>query len=607
MNKNILSIVKKTVESGFLICALLSVLSASAQDIESDYLKAKEYLKNGEYPFAIDLFSQISKGENALSEYASFYYGLSAYKNDQLGLGRSIWLKMAEENENWTGISDVYYWLSKVYFEENNFDKGVHFAKKSGLSEARPLMIQELSKIDSIPIIEEVYYIYPFDKDIAEILADRLVEVSISERNFQLLQTIVEKHELDPVKYGFPKIGKSTLKNEYKVAVLLPFYFNGLENASRTARNRFVMDLYTGMQEAAYELNLQEGARIKLVPYDTKRDTAIVTEILSLDEMKSMDLIVGPLFPDPVRLVSDFSFENKINMINPLSVNSEFIRYNPYSFLFKPTVETQSLVVAQMTVDSVKNKYAMIFYENNTRDSLSAFTYSQRIQEGGFEVLVNQAVVDTTIQASFEMLTEKYENIYTEEQKDSVLLIDESKIFKERKSIEEKDVVEYYEEFFKIAPDSIGHIFVASSKPLFASSIISAVEVRNDSTIIVGRGAWKNFETITFEELERLGVILVDPDYIDRSSEGYKSLRSLYIKKYHDIPSVNNMLGYEMMDFAGSMLKEFGNYFQNGTNITGFRKSKLYFGTNFQFANSNQFVPITKLSKSKTTVINSPE
>ena len=103
------------------------------------------------------------------------------------------------------------------------------------------------------------------------------------------------------------------------------------------------------------------------------------------------------------------------------------------------------------------------------------------------------------------MLTEKYEVIYSKGQIDSLETLDEVHFIKERKSTEKKGEIEYYEEFFTIAPDSIGHIYVASSEALFASNFISVLSIRNDSTPIIGRGNWRKFETLTFEEMERLG------------------------------------------------------------------------------------------------------
>ena len=575
-----------------------------AQNAQEDYLKAKEFFNNGEYSFASEYFKKVARENGPLREYASFYFALSSYKNGQLGLARSMWLQMESKYPRWNRMEEVRYWLSKVYMEEGAYDKGLVYAKQLGKEIETSLIAECLSGLDSLSQLKALYHQFPGEKLIGTALADSMVSQPLSQRNFPELFQIVQKFDLDRAHYGLPEIGSSEIKEEYRVAVLLPFFFDGMDNAIRTARNKGIMDLYFGIEEAVKVLNEKSDSKIRLYPYDTKKNADTTRVIFEKEEMKSMDLFIGPLFPEPSEIALDFSYNQKINIINPLSTNSSLIQFNPYSFIFRPTTETQALVAAEMLRDSLENKYAMIFYENNEKDSLSAYTYAQRIQEYGYEVLLNVGVVDTTVRAQFDMLTEKYELIYTEQQKDSVLLIDEDRIIKERKSIEEKDQIELYEEFFTIAPDSIGHIYVASSRPLFASNFISAVEIRNDSTLIIGRGNWKSFETVTFEELERLGVLLVDPQYVDIHDDTFQNFRKKFINTYRYVPSLNTQLCYEMMMYFGSMLKKYGTYFQNGTNQEGFVPGLLFQGTDFTFSNSNQYVPITKFKNSKTVIIN---
>ncbi|MEO9801818.1 MAG: hypothetical protein ABJF04_01165 [Reichenbachiella sp.] len=590
-----------------LLCSLFSLIlfQASAQDEQSVYLKGKQYFSEGNYRFAMDYFRRLA-GENQnhiFKEYAAYYYGLSAYRNNDVSNAKAMWLQMDARNLNWPQIREVHYWLAEVYFSEGDYSQGVFFAKKSGLDQSQALMKESLSRLDSLPLLEHLYDQYPNDEIIARIAADRINEQPMSQRNFQLLNELVNRFDLNLAKYGLPEIGQSKMKPTYNVAVLLPFMFEDLSYTLRVERNKFVMELYAGIVRAADTLN-SEGLFLKLFPYDTKRSTEITEGILEQPEMKSMDLIIGPLFPGPLTATNDFSFENQINMINPLISNADAIQNNPFSFLFKADTKTQALRAAELAIDSVKNKYAMIFYENNERDSLSAYTYSQRIQEAGFEVLVNAAVVDTTVRQAYDLLTEKYEVGYTEDQVDSIYAIDEERFIKERKSSITKDSIEYYEEFFTIGPDSIGHIYVASSKALFASNFISAMSIRADSTKLIGRGNWKAFPTLTLEEMERLGIYFIDPEYVDYDSEGYIDFRNFYLKNYKSVPSFNSIIGYEMMYYVGTMLKKYGHYFQKGNPDVGFVKGQLLQGTKFNFRNSNQYVPITILSNSRQTVIN---
>lgn len=593
-----------------LFCPLMVILASQvkAQNDQSDFLKAKQYFSEENYTFAMDYFRRLA-GNNqthAFKDYAAYYYGLSAYRNGDTTNAKAMWLQMDERNGDWKQIKEVRHFLAEIYFTERNYPQGVYFAKKAGLTESKALMKQELLKADSLAILEDLNEQFPGDEIIAKITADKINDQKMSDRNFQLLNRLVNQFDLDKSTYGLPEIGESELKDSYNIAVLLPFMFEDLSYTARTERNKFVMELYAGMLMAADSLNMDQKY-LNVFPYDTKRNAEITEAIFDQPEMKSMDLVVGPLFPGPSQVANDFSFENQINMINPLISNSNAIQNNPFAFLFKADTETQALAAAQLAIDSVKNKYAMIFYENNERDSLSAYTYSQRIQEAGFEVLINAAVVDTTVRQAYDLLTEKYEVGYTEEQVDSVkamILPGEERFVKERKSTITKDSIEYYEEFFTLAPDSIGHVYVASSKALFASNFISALSIRADSTKLIGRGNWKEFPTLTLEEMERLGIYFVDPEFVDLKNPVFRSFRQSYLKVYKTEPSFNAIIGYEMMFYVGSMLKDYGHYFQKGNPDVGFLKGQLLQGVEFNFRNSNQYVPITILSDSKQKVVN---
>lgn len=589
----------------FFIPFLSISFSVFAQTDAESYQKAKNYFNQGEYSFAMEYFRQISaeKKNSPYQPYASFYYALAAYQSGQKSTAKSMWLQMENKNAKWSGIHDVYYWLSEVYFDEDDYSNGVLYAKKSGLPEAADLMKIQLDSADDLKSLERVYYQFPKDETVAKALASKIVQQPITARDNVLLDEIMEKFDLEQSDFGLAQVGESTMKDTYRVAVLLPFLFDGLDNPRGTIRNQFTMSLYHGMQEAVAVLN-KKGKKIELLAYDTRKDSAVTAGLLSLPEMKSVDLIIGPLFPVPNKLASDFCYENHINMIHPLSSSSNVIGSNPFSFLFQSSVEARALAAAQVAIDSIENKNAMIFYENNVRDSLSAYTYAQRIMEEGFDVLMIEAVTDTTVRATFDMLTKKFERVYSAERADSIRSADPERIVKERRSIRAKGETEYYEEFFRIKPDSIGHIYVASSNTLFASNYISAVEIRADSTVIIGRGEWRESESLTLSEMEKLGVYFVDPLFEQKGKYAYQKFRDSYIQKYRVVPNENAKLGYDMMLMLGKMMIKYGSYFQNGNVEEGFVPGDIYTGVWYDTMNYNQYVPVTVMKGSELQIVN---
>jgi hypothetical protein len=72
---------------------------------------------------------------------------------------------------------------------------------------------------------------------------------------------------------------------------------------------------------------------------------------------------------------------------------------------------------------------------------------------------------------------------------------------------------------------------------------------------------------------------------------------------YKEDPSMNNMLGYELMMYTGMMLNKYGNYFQNGTLLEGFVPGKLFYGIDYNISNSNQVVPITRIVDSEIKLV----
>ncbi|MDP4680372.1 MAG: hypothetical protein NWS46_08410, partial [Cyclobacteriaceae bacterium] len=290
------------------------------------------------------------------------------------------------------------------------------------------------------------------------------------------------------------------------------------------------------------------------------------------------------------------------------SSNSAVFNNNPYSFLFKSTYETQALRAAEFAIDSFKThkKNAFIFFDNNEKDSLMAQLYSDKIQNNDFNVIHKLRIDDEKIQNAYQLLTETYESMLTREEADSIGSI-HGRIVKEGKQKmkkgDQEDSLYSYEERFVIEWDSIGHIFLASSKPLHASMFISAIEIRGDQIPLIGRNDWLSYDMLTIDQMERLGVYFVSPEYPIRTNMTFKKFRFDYQSVYKEDPSMNNMLGYELMMYTGMMLNKYGNYFQNGTLLEGFVPGKLFYGIDYNISNSNQVVPITRIVDSEIKLV----
>ena len=71
---------------------------------------------------------------------------------------------------------------------------------------------------------------------------------------------------------------------------------------------------------------------------------------------------------------------------------------------------------------------------------------------------------------------------------------------------------------YKIPRDSIGYIYIATESPAYPASVITAMETRGDTTLLVGNESWLNNQIISYKALERLDAYLLAPTFLDKST-----------------------------------------------------------------------------------------
>ena len=113
-----------------------------------------------------------------------------------------------------------------------------------------------------------------------------------------------------------------------------------IEKKVTIAKEEGLSGFYQGFMLAVDSLK-QQGLSINLHVFDTQNDTARIKEILNFPEFENNDLIIGPMYNHEVKLVSEYSKENQIKMISPLSDNLNLVNENPYLFQVKPSYNSQ--------------------------------------------------------------------------------------------------------------------------------------------------------------------------------------------------------------------------------------------------------------------------
>ncbi|MEQ8336934.1 MAG: ABC transporter substrate-binding protein [Cyclobacteriaceae bacterium] len=600
------------------------------QSVQEEYLEAKRLFSTEQYLSAKAAFSNLARSNTSFAPYASFYYGLSAFKSGDEQVAIDQWKQMLNQFPSFDQKAEILYWLSYASFTIGNTNEGISYARRyaetTADNDAGRVLANSFLQSMSMDSLTHVVLKNPKDKLLAEVYVTRSMDLPYTERDFFLIDSLRSLHDLDIATISDVNL-PIIKKDQYQVAALLPFMFESLDNTGRILQNNLVTDLYQGMQLAAEDLK-REGKLINIVPYDTKRSTEVTQSILSSRSFEQTDLIVGPLYSGPVKAVQDYSLEHMVNMINPISTTSEIIGRNPYSFLLKPTTETMALALADLAIHEMdSNKNVMIFYEQNDKDSLLAAIYRQKLMNVGYQVVWMTPINLENAKTIQDSLTAEHIVYLTKSEADSIMRLPGRTVENRRIRDDElkriwkdagdpdgfslpisyddnKREIVYYEEVLNMAKDSIGHFLVSTHKSVFSNNLVSVVQARKDSTRIYTFADWLDYTMADYSQFERLGITMIDPDYIDKTKFSFQDVSNRLSKRYKTLPSEYHYLGYELIWFVGQHMNAFGKYFQTGLRGGKFTRGRIFEGMSYGLANDNQVVPILRFKDTELEVVN---
>ncbi|MEP0369222.1 MAG: tetratricopeptide repeat protein [Cyclobacteriaceae bacterium] len=616
--------------------ALLFVLPFSlvAQNAQGEYLEAKRLFSQGQYTSAKGSFGALTE-DPYFGSYASFYYALSSYHQGDIDRAIDMWTQILSKYPEWSNKNEVYFWLAYANLEKANYNAGVanaqKLSKRTKSAELEQQMYDLFLTSLGLDTLAQLYQRNNTNKNLALIYGRRLMMQPYEERDFDLINRLNAKWNFDEDNFRLEEL-PVIKKDKYDVAVMLPFMYDE-NNLESVIQNDLVMQLYQGMLFASNDL-MKQGVNLNLIPVDTRRSAETTEQWLQNLSPSFVDLIVGPLYPGPVSATKVFSQTNKINMINPLSSNSDVISGNQYAFLFEPTYESMAARLAEYADTTFTgNKNAMIFYEDNLRDSIFAGTYKQKIEEAGFNVVWFQSLTKENAKGVLDTLIAEYETYYTRAEADSIMELNLPKRYVKERRVRKDELdrikrynegrtewdslyylpvsinedgkeVTYYENFLYIKPDSVSHILGATRKNFLANNLISAVETMGDSTELLGFGEWLDFTMLSFSQLQRIGVSMVYPDYIDRTNSTLILLENRIKRTYKTMPSKYHLQGYELVMQFGRLMGQHGVYFQNGIRSGQYLKGEVFQGMKFGSANDNQVVPVVKFENAELEIVN---
>ena len=119
---------------------------------------------------------------------------------------------------------------------------------------------------------------------------------------------------------------------EANIALLIPFNLNKAKiktaNKAEMEKSAMAIDFYQGFT-LGIDSAAASGMNFHVNVLDTRDNTIQITSLIKSGQLHSSHLIVGPVFPDGIKFITNFSIANNIPVVSPLAATNPDEFSNP--------------------------------------------------------------------------------------------------------------------------------------------------------------------------------------------------------------------------------------------------------------------------------------
>ena len=409
---------------------------------------------------------------------------------------------------------DTYYRLEKKFaVTQPQLEQLNPELKTLGLQKGMLILVPSgLKKMDTIPVYVEIL------PDSLDAAADTLLQDTLIAQILNCDSTYAQG-------------------DTFRIALMIPFY-SELESEIRTSSSYYTknaqtyksfqfIQFYEGFLMALDSIS-QMGFNAEVFVYDTKADTATVRQIVNKEEFSSIDLVIGPLYNDNVKIVLKAGKANNIKVVSPFSREMDLVADNPHLYKIAPSIASIIESSCDWVADSLPNSRIIILHEEgkDEKEIISLMNRSfQRHAASGIDT--NEIFIYSTknngLNKMIAKLTKDRKNILIN------LVNNEAKVSNFLRDLDRKS--EDYEIY------------------LIGSEL-----------------NWRRFETLEIKYLVDLHLTQCSSHFINPLDTTVVGFEQSFIKRYKTVPNKLAFNGFDISWFFMNALFHYGVNFDNCTN-----------------------------------------
>jgi hypothetical protein len=143
-----------------------------------------------------------------------------------------------------------------------------------------------------------------------------------------------------------PAVKIDTKLTEADISLLLPFNLNRIKvsTASKieTEKSALAIDFYQGFKLGLDSVAATTSMNFRLNVLDTRDNNIQITTLLKSGQLTGSKLIVGPVFPDGIRFITNYSIANNIPVVSPLAASHPNEFNNPHLISMVNNIEVHA-------------------------------------------------------------------------------------------------------------------------------------------------------------------------------------------------------------------------------------------------------------------------
>lgn len=176
-----------------------------------------------------------------------------------------------------------------------------------------------------------------------------------------------------------PRKAEVAPQKQIRMGVILPFKTNAPESAK-------MVEFYQGVLMAVDSIK-KSGTSVDVFAYDSGKSTSDIIDVTKKHPISNLDFIIGPLYPDQIKPLSEFCRTNHIKLIVPFSSWGEEVYGNPYYYAINPS---KPLLISDagelaMNLFGKDNVIFMDSKENDNDASMFTDTIEKHLRHNGAE------------------------------------------------------------------------------------------------------------------------------------------------------------------------------------------------------------------------------